>query len=98
MKEERYRPRGRIYLYPDAAPGERSPFTQGTFWDLEAEGMKPVPGMRLSFYDHDATEKRALDCLLFTGVIGQDENGVWYAVIDEGSFCHESDLPADTSN
>jgi hypothetical protein len=92
----RYRPKARIYLY---AGGGRSgggcPFTRGTFWDLEAEGIVPKPGMKLQFYADDGNHKGEPDCLLFTGTIDCDQiTGEWYAMIDDGSFCHESDLAA----
>jgi hypothetical protein len=65
---------------------------------LEEEGISPKRGMRLDFYDDDANAKGELDCLLFSGVIDCDfETGEWYAVIDQESFCHESDL-ANPSN
>jgi len=93
LRPDYYRPTGRIYLYPDASPGGRTSFTQGTFWDLEAEGIVPTPGMRLLFYTDDGNEEGERDYLLFTGVIDYDRDaGCWYAVIDEDSFCHESDL------
>jgi hypothetical protein len=93
-KPDCYRPIGRIYLYPGGGRrGTGCPFTQGTFWDLEAEGIVPEPGMKLQFYADDGNDKGELDCLLFTGIIDCDQNtGEWYAVIDDGSFCHESDL------
>ena len=87
-----YRPKGRIYLYPGGGrPGPGTPFTQGTFWDLEAEQITPTPGMRLDFYADDANERGEADYLLFTGVVDFDANG-WYAVIDDGSFLHESEV------
>ena len=52
----------------------------------------------MDFYDHDANAEGELDCLLFSAVIDCDlETGEWYAVIDQESFCHESDL-ANPSN
>jgi len=89
-----YRPKGRIYLYP-SGHGRGCSFTQGTFWDLEAEGIVPEPGMRLQFYTDDGNDKGELDCLLFTGIVERDQDtGEWYAAIDHNSFCHESDLAA----
>lgn len=44
-----YRPKGRIYLYAGGGHAVGCPFTQGTFWDLEAEGIVPKPGMKLQF-------------------------------------------------
>jgi hypothetical protein len=95
-KPEYYRPRGRIYLYPAGGRrGEGCPFTQGTFWDLEEEGIAPKPGMKLQFYADDGNEKGERDYLLFSGIIDCDQStGEWYALIDKGSFCHESDLAA----
>jgi hypothetical protein len=92
-----YRPRGRIYLYAGGGRrGDGCPFTQGTFWDLEVEGIVPKPGMKLEFYADDGNEKGELDCLLFTGIIDCDQStGEWYAIIDDSSFCHESDLAAE---
>jgi hypothetical protein len=93
-------PPGRIYLYPGGGRSKGGcPFTQGTFWDLEDQGIAPKPGMRLDFYTDDGNDKGELDCLLFSGVINCDpETGEWYAVIDQGSFFHQSDLSADSSN
>jgi hypothetical protein len=97
-KPDRYRPRGRIYLYPSGRDLS-CPFTQGTFRDLEAEGITPRPGMRLQFYTDDGNHKGELDCLLFTGIIDRDQNtGEWYAVIERDSFCHESDLAGSSSS
>jgi len=40
----------------------------------------------------DGNEKGELDCLLFTGIIHCDpKTGEWYALIDNDSFCHQSD-------
>jgi hypothetical protein len=90
-----YRPRGRIYLYASGGRGARCPFTQGTFCDLEAEGIVPKAEMKLQFYADDGNDKGELDCLLFTGIIDCDQStGEWYAVIDDDSYCHESDLAA----
>jgi hypothetical protein len=87
-----YRPKGRIYLYP-SGHGRGCSFTQGTFWDLEAEGIVPAPGMRLQFYTDDGDDKGELDCLLFSGIVQFDQTtGQWYAEIDRDSFCHESDV------
>jgi len=86
-------PPGHIYLYPAGGrAGDGAPFTQGTFWDLDAEGITPKDGMRLEFYTDDGNEKGELDCLLFTGIIHCDpKTGEWYALIDNDSFCHQSD-------
>ena len=90
---ERYRPIGRIYLYPSSGLDGKHPFTQGTFEDLKAEKIVPIPGMRLNFYCDDGNDKGERDFLLFAGVIDQfPETGDWYAVIDDDRFWHESDV------
>ena len=88
-----YRPTGRIYLYPCAGLGGRHPFTQGTFEDLEAEKIVPIPGMSLDFYCDDGNDDGVRDYLLFSGIIDRaPETGDWYAVIDGDRFWHESDI------
>jgi hypothetical protein len=90
---ERYRPIGRVYLYPSSGLGGKHPFTQGTFEDLEADKVVPITGMRLDFYCDDGNDKGERDFLLFAGTIDRfPETGDWYAVIDDDSFCHESDV------
>jgi hypothetical protein len=74
-------------------PGREASITQGTFQDLEAEKIVPVPGMRLDFYCDDGNDKGERDYLLFAGVIDRfPETGDWYAMIDGDRFWHESDV------
>ncbi|WP_031497552.1 hypothetical protein [Bryobacter aggregatus] len=83
----------RIYLYPGLGEGEPHYLESvGTVRDIERTGLKLVEGKRVAFYDFDGTDKRDDDNLLFEGVIHFDMvRGKWYALIDWGSFRHESD-------
>jgi hypothetical protein len=84
---ERARPKGRISLYPSGA----NRFSIGTWEDLAADGIVPVEGVRLGFYDFDGNDAGEPDWLIFDGTIHLDADGKWYAKVDPGSFRHESD-------
>jgi hypothetical protein len=84
----------RIFLYPYAGPGGRNYFKQiGTTQDVMLNDVKLEEGLRLGFYCDDADDEGRPDDLLFEGTVHFDsENRQWYAIIDENSYRHESDL------
>jgi hypothetical protein len=84
----------RIFLYPYAGPGGRNYFKQiGTKQDVILNDIKLEEGLRLGFYCDDADNEGRPDNLLFEGTVHFDsDKGQWYAIIDENSYQHESDL------
>ena len=84
----------RIFLYPYAGPGGRNYFKQiGTTQDVMLNDIKLEEGLRLSFYCEDADDSGRPDELLFEGTVHFDtDKKQWYAVIDENSYRHASDL------
>jgi hypothetical protein len=84
----------RIFLYPYAGPSGRNYFKQiGTTQDVMLNDVKLEEGLRLGFYCDDADDEGRPDDLLFEGTVHFDsENRQWYAIIDENSYRHESDL------
>ena len=84
----------RIFLYPYAGPGGKNYFKQiGTSQDVMLNDIKLDEGMRLSFYCEDADDGGNPADLLFEGTVHFDpKKKRWYAVIDENSYRHESDL------
>lgn len=84
----------RIFLQPYAGPGGRNYFKQiGTQQDVLLNDIRLEDGKRLSFYCEDADDKGEPDELLFEGTVHFDgEKQQWYAMIDENSYRHASDL------
>ena len=84
----------RVFLYPYAGSGERNYFKQiGTSQDVMLNNIKLEDGMRMSFYCDDAGEQGKPDDLIFEGTVHFDsEKKQWYAVIDESTYRHASDL------
>jgi hypothetical protein len=84
----------RIFLYPYAGPGGRNYFKQiGTTQDVMLNDIKLEEGLRLRFYCEDADDEGKPDELLFEGIVHFDsDKKQWYAIIDENSYCHASDL------
>ena len=84
----------RIFLYPYAGPGGRNYLKQiGTIEDLALNDLQLKQGTRLSFYCEDADEMGNSDDLLFEGTVHFDpEKQQWYALVDESSYRHASDL------
>jgi hypothetical protein len=83
-----------VYLYPE---NERTPtyLTQvGTQRDLEAFGITLEEGLRLTFYDYDASDTCEKGRLIFEGTVHYDQQkGQWFAVPDPSSFHFEPDSP-----
>jgi hypothetical protein len=84
----------RIFLYPYAGPGGRNYLKQiGTAQDVMLNDIKLEEGLRLGFYCEDADDEGRPDDLLFEGSVHFDsEKNQWYAIIDENSYRHASDL------
>jgi len=83
---------GRLYLYPIGNVDRTwSPFTIGTYKDLEEAGISLSEGMKLQFYDEDADGQGKADDLLFAGTAHFVEGRGWGAIIDASSFHWESD-------
>jgi hypothetical protein len=84
----------RIFLYPYAGAGGRNYFKQiGTTQDVMLNDVRLKEGARMSFYCEDADDQGTPDDLLFEGIVHFDsEKNQWYAIIDESSYRHESDL------
>lgn len=84
----------RIFLYPYAGPGGRNYFKQiGTTQDIMLDEVELTDGLRLGFYCEDEDDKGGPDELLFEGTVHFDpEKGQWYAIIDENSYHHVSEL------
>jgi hypothetical protein len=84
----------RIFLYPYAGPGGRNYFKQiGTAQDIMLDEVELVDGSRLGFYCEDEDDEGRPDELLFEGTVHFDaEKSQWYAIIDEKSYRHASDL------
>ena len=66
---------------------------RGTREDLDRRGLDFEEGLRVLFYDLDATEGRDRDDLLAIGVITRDERWGWIGLI-EGELLHESEWEA----
>jgi hypothetical protein len=88
----------RVYLYPYAGPGGRNYFKQiGTQQDVMLNDIRLEEGLRLSFYCEDADDSEKADELIFEGTVHFDhEKRQWYAIIDENSYRHASDLRSPT--
>lgn len=84
----------RIFLYPYAGPGGRNYLKQiGTTQDIMLNDIRLEENLRLSFYCEDADDEGKPDELLFEGTVHFDsDRNQWYAVIDENSYRHASDL------
>lgn len=84
----------RIRLYPYAGPGGRNYFKQiGTRQDIQLQEVKLSEGLTLGFYCEDEDDDGKPDELVFEGTVHFDESaGQWYAIIDENSYRHASDL------
>src|SRR5262249_32660647 len=84
----------RIFLYPYAGPGGRNYLKQiGTIQEIAATGIKLEEGALLSFYCDDADDAGKRDDLIFEGTLHFDpEKQQWYALIDESSYRHASNL------
>jgi hypothetical protein len=65
----------------------------GTREDLERQGLGFEEGLRVLFYDVDATEGRDRDDLLAVGVITRHERWGWIGLI-EGELLHKSEWDA----
>lgn len=65
----------------------------GTREDLERLGLGFEEGLRVLFYDLDATERRDRDDLLAVGVITRDDQWGWIGLI-EGEILNESEWEA----
>jgi len=76
-----------------AQPSKVALDTRGTREDLERHGLTFQEGLRVLFYDHDATEQRDPDDLFGVGVISWDEHWGWVGVI-EGELLNESEWEA----
>lgn len=87
----------RIFLYPDAERGGRHYFRQiGTKQDMMLTDIELKEGMVLPFYCDDADDEGNPDDLIFEGTVHYDASKKqWYAILDEDSFRHESDLEDD---
>jgi len=82
----------RVYLYVDVPNGPNYLNTMGSRRDILRLGLRLQDGMRLKFWNGDADEAGNLDDLLFEGTVYEDPKKGWYAIPEENSFCHESDL------
>lgn len=84
----------RVFLYPYAGPGGRNYFEQiGTKQDVLLSDLKLEEGQRLNFYCGDADDEGRPDELIFEGTVHFDpQKRQWYAIIDENSYRHASDL------
>ena len=99
MTADHPRPKGRIYLYLMSGGRGEHRFTNGTFADLEAEGVELKDGMRLRFYSDDGNEKGEPDYLLCDGIARQHPDGTWWAtVIDERIWWESDEQPKKRSN
>lgn len=80
------------YIY--AGPGGRNYFRQiGTTQDAMLNDVKLEEGLRMGFYCDDAGDNGKEDDLVFDGTVHFDsEKQQWYAIIDETSYRHSSDL------
>ena len=94
MRSQQSEPTKRIFLYPYAGTGGRNYFKQiGTTQDIMLDDIKLSDGLQLGFYCEDEDDDGMPDELLFEGTVHFDtEKGQWYAIIDENSYRHASDL------
>ncbi len=83
----------RIYLYPGLGEGQPHYLDRlGTIKDLAETGLTLTEGLQVGFWMDDGNEQGEEDNLIFEGVVHFDaEKQQWYAIIDHGSFRHESD-------
>jgi len=94
MRDDNAKPRCRIFLYPYAGPGGRNYFKDiGTLQDIQLNDIALKEGLKLSFYCEDEDDSGHSDDLIFEGTVHFDsEKNKWYALIDEDSYRHASDL------
>lgn len=87
-------------MYPYAGPGGRNYLKQiGTTQDIMLEEIKLAEGLQVGFYCEDQDDEGRPDELIFEGTVHFDrEKGQWYAIIDENSYRHASDLPNSQTN
>ena len=93
-KTSRGAPKNRILLYPNAGPDGRTYLEKmGTLDDVKRIGLKLEEGLIVHFYRPEIEGQKKLDYLFFEGTVHFDgQNAEWYAMIDQKSFRHESDL------
>jgi len=83
----------RIYLYPGLGEGEPHYLDRlGTIKDLAETGLTLTEGSQVGFWMDDGNDQGEEDNLIFEGTVHFDpQKQQWYALIDHGSFRHESD-------
>ena len=83
-------PKNRVLLHPDAGLESKNYLTKiGTLSDIERLHIKLEEGLTMQFY---RPEDEGENNLFFDGTIHFDsKKNLWYALIDEKSYRHESD-------
>jgi hypothetical protein len=83
----------RIELYPYNPKGRNYFKQRGTLADIERTGLKLQEGLIVHFYCADGDGQNNRDDLLFEGTVHFDsDKDQWYAIIDQNSYRHESEL------
>jgi hypothetical protein len=93
-KTSRGTPKNKIFLYLNTGPDGRTYLEQmGTLSDIKRTGLKLEEGLIVHFYRSDTNGRNNEDYLSFEGTVHFDsEKAQWYAIIDQKSYRHESDL------